>query len=796
MVALWRALCNLGARKMRVAEFILAASHHKGNHSICILLGAILWACFCSPAVAFVDDLPTKRVLILYTHRVALPITQQWDKGIRASLQAEVKQPVTIDVEYVDSDRLGGKEAIEKWFALLLLKYNATPPDLIIPVFDPTALAFANHAQGLFPKSYVVFCSINETTKANLQINERTAGVIYKIDYVKTIELAKQLLPQLRKVIVVCGSSRENMALLEDFKRETKNSNIAEFEYWVGMPVQEMRDLARSVPTDNVILYLVHDRDRDGRSYITPQEVVAQLADSSSVPVFGLYDTLLGSGILGGVMAPVETQGKKAGSIAAQILNGRSPAELSFTGTGDNQTLLDWRQLRRWNIDEHRIPQNARIMFRQPSLWERYWHYILMVIMALTVQTLLIGGLWINRKNRIQAERALARQYEFEKFLSDIRSHFIHVPLDQLPAEIENALNAIQQHLGLAMGAIYEVTGQRLTLRSSTSPGSNSEFIPMLEVNFSGQVDRWEQLNGGEVRFVCSNPSLGQFSCEEWLNAQRPCSGWVLPLTTQGLNLGVALFVSSPASQPDDPRLQRLCVLKDLLANILARERSEKELQLSRGNAQQLARKLLTAQEDERRRLARELHDDLTQRLAAAAIAAGRFRKEITLSQTSQLEANTLTESLIEISKDVHQFSRRLHPSILEELGLLDAIRHECNAAHLQSRISLTTRYCKIPSSLPKDIQLCLYRIVQESLRNMVKHSRATEGEIVLDVDAESVRLQIKDNGRGISAARENSEPGLGLIAMQERVQLVGGMLDITSVGGTGTCVDVRIPMT
>ena len=96
-------------------------------------------------------ELPTKRVLILYTHRVALPITQQWDKGIRSSLQAELKQPVTIDVEYVDSDRLGGKEAIEKWFELLLLKYTATPPDLIIPVFDPTAVAFANHAQILFP---------------------------------------------------------------------------------------------------------------------------------------------------------------------------------------------------------------------------------------------------------------------------------------------------------------------------------------------------------------------------------------------------------------------------------------------------------------------------------------------------------------------------------------------------------------------------------------------------------------------------------------------------------------------
>lgn len=785
----------MGARKMRVAEFMLAATQYTGSLSIKFLLGVILWTCLGSPSVAVADDLPTKRVLILYTHRVALPITQQWDRGIRASLQAELKQPVTIDVEYVDSDRLGGKEAIEKWFALLLLKYNATPPDLIIPVFDPTALAFANYAQGLFPQSYVVFCSISERTKANLKIDARAAGVTYRIDYIKTIELAKQILPQLKKVIVVCGSSRENLALLDDFKREAEGKNVAEFEYWIGMPIQEMCELVRNLAADSVILYLVHDRDKDGRSFTTPQEVVTQLADSSAVPIFGLYDTLLGSGVLGGVMAPVETQGKKAGSVAAQILNGKSPEELSFTGTGDNLTLIDWRQLRRWSIDENRIPQQARILFRQSSLWERYWHYILIVSMTLTVQTLLIGGLWINRKQRIQAEHALALQYEFEKFLSDIRSHFIHVPLDRLPAEIENALRTIQQHFGLAMVAIYEMTGNQLILRSSTCPKTNAEFSPLSEVNFSGRVELWERLKSGEVRFVGSGVSSKQISGEEWVNSQNPYAGWVLPLATQGSHLGVALFISSPDSQPDDPRVPQLAVLTDLLAKILARERSEKELQLSRGNAQQLARKLLTAQEDERRHLARELHDDLTQRLAAAAIAAGRFRKEVTLSQASQLEADKLTESLIEISKDVHQFSRRLHPSILEELGLLDAIRHECNTVHMQSNIAVTLRYSQATDAFSKDIQVCLYRIVQESLRNIVKHSHATAGEILLNVDAETVQLQVKDNGRGMPTVQGNDEPSLGLIAMQERVQLVDGRLTITSTEGVGTCVDVRIPL-
>jgi hypothetical protein len=148
------------------------------------------------------------------------------------------------------------------------------------------------------------------------------------------------------------------------------------------------------------------------------------------------------------------------------------------------------------------FPQQARILFRQSSLWERYWHYILIVSMTLTVQTLLIGGLWINRKQRIQAEHALALQYEFEKFLSDIRSHFIHVPLDRLPAEIENALRTIQQHFGLAMVAIYEMTGNQLILRSSTCPKTNAEFSPLSEVNFSGRVELWERLKSGEVRFV------------------------------------------------------------------------------------------------------------------------------------------------------------------------------------------------------------------------------------------------------------------------------------------------------
>lgn len=772
-----------------------------GSGSLPLLFGPIRILVFILLVLGLADDvwsdeteLPTKRVLILYTHRVAMPITQHWDKGIRASLQAELKQPVTIDVEYVDSDRLGGQEAIKRWFELLLLKYTATPPDLIIPVFDPTAIAFANHAQALFPSANVVFCSITERTKSLLQINNKTTGVIYRIDHRKTVELGKQLFPKMKKLIVICGSSRENLAILEDFKLEMQGAEVGEVEYWIGLPIQEMSSMAERASEDSLILYLVHDRDKDGRSFATPQEVVAQLAEASAVPIFGLYDTLMGSGVIGGVMAPVEGQGRKAGSLAAQILNGRPPADLSFTNTGDNSVLLDWRQLQRWKIAENRLPHQATLLFRQPTIWEKYWYYLLGVSFAIALQSVLITGLWINRKQRIRAEDALANQLNFETFLSEVRSRFIHVPLDQLTREVESTLKDIAQHLGFKLGAVYELTGSVLALRFSTGTNPQTDFRPVRTLDVSAIGDVWLRLRGGEVGYVNSRPTPTQSPSEAWLTSPHPCYGWILPLTAQGAHLGVALFVSTKVLRTDDPTVPRLIVLADLLANVLARERAEKELQLSRGNAQQLARKLLTAQEDERRHLAREMHDDITQRLAAAAIAAGQLRSDGKLSQESQIEANALSESLIEISKDVHQFSRRLHPSILEELGLLDAIRHECNAVHSQSNIVVAMRYSNIPESIPKDIQLCLYRIVQETLRNMIKHSKATEGEILLSADAENVRLQVKDNGCGIDARRGEKQPGLGLIAIQERVQLVGGNLAITSVENSGTHIDVCVP--
>jgi signal transduction histidine kinase len=583
------------------------------------------------PASAADVPLPSKRILILYSHRVGFPINQQWDTGIRAALQANLQEPVTIDVEYVDTVRLGGTEAKQKWFELLRLKYERIQPDLVIPVFDPVASEFLVHYRELFPDADVVLCSINERTFGELPITPRMAGVLYRMDHRATFELAQRVMPELKKMIIVCGSSRENLMLLDNLKSELATDMSMELEYWIGLPIDQLCIQAQRTKADSAILYLAQDRDRDGSSFTTPYEVAVRLAAASRVPVFGLYDTLMGSGILGGVMVSVEEQGRRAGQIAAQILSGKPPTDFPFSGPESNRVMVDWQQLERWGIDEERLPQGSvNVLFREPTVWQKYSGYLTAGLVLLGLQSLLIGGLLVNRSYRLRAETALACQMEI--------------------------------------------------------------------------------------------------------------------------------------------------------------------LEASRQDAKLLAGKLLTAQEDERRRLAREMHDDITQRLAAAAIESGQLQKRAELTDEMKHLVSSLTKSLIELSTDVHQLSRRLHPSILDDLGLRDAIQHECDKITSQGGIRVSFGCGALPDDLPKEIQLCLFRIAQECLRNMVKHSQATRGELVLSADAEWIHLNVKDNGRGFVFTTDRPASGIGLASMEERVQLVGGQITIQSEEKSGTCINVQVP--
>lgn len=227
--------------------------------------------------------------------------------------------------------------------------------------------------------------------------------------------------------------------------------------------------------------------------------------------------------------------------------------------------------------------------------------------------------------------------------------------------------------------------------------------------------------------------------------------------------------------------------------DITEQRRAEKELQESQKDLRHLAGRLLTVQEEERRRLARELHDDLTQRLAVLSIDAGKLLLGSACSSEAATVLQSMQEKLIKISEDVHSISRQLHPSIIEDLGLEDALRSEIKDFSKREEVTITFESDPGSSSLPLDIAICLFRITQESLRNVKKHSSAKNVMINLALQDDAIFLNIRDDGQGFDPQEIKKMPGLGLKSMRERIRLVNGSITYTSKLGQGTEVTVEV---
>ena len=223
-----------------------------------------------------------------------------------------------------------------------------------------------------------------------------------------------------------------------------------------------------------------------------------------------------------------------------------------------------------------------------------------------------------------------------------------------------------------------------------------------------------------------------------------------------------------------------------VLRDVTERKRFETELR-------DLSRRLIRAHEEERAMLARELHDDVTQRLAVLAIDVG--RAEASSSGGPQEAAmRSVREGLVRISEDIHSLAYQLHPSVLEELGLVEALRAECDRRTRQGTMVLSVDLDPLPRAVGKDAAICLFRVAQEALNNVTRHAGASAVSVTLRKMDEGLLLAVRDDGVGFDPLDPKRRRSLGLASMRERVDLVDGSLDIESAPGRGTEVIAWVP--
>ena len=224
------------------------------------------------------------------------------------------------------------------------------------------------------------------------------------------------------------------------------------------------------------------------------------------------------------------------------------------------------------------------------------------------------------------------------------------------------------------------------------------------------------------------------------------------------------------------------------MIDISERRRAEEALK-------DLGGRLIAAQEEERRRVARELHDDFNQRLAILSIQLQQLGEEFQDSSKLRNKLQNLQTQTQEIAFEIHRLSYKLHPSKLDHLGLTTALRGLCDEISESGNLRVEFQQSGPVSIPPKEITLCLFRIAQEGLRNCVKHSGANLVRVALAKNKNSIRLSVSDNGCGFDTKSGLMEKGLGFISMKERLHLLGGEISVYSKSQRGTRIDVSVPL-
>jgi len=232
------------------------------------------------------------------------------------------------------------------------------------------------------------------------------------------------------------------------------------------------------------------------------------------------------------------------------------------------------------------------------------------------------------------------------------------------------------------------------------------------------------------------------------------------------------------------------------LVDITEMERNQEALEEYKQRLQDLTAGLLDAQENASRSLARELHDVFSQEVASLATQIFILQEESKADRELAEQLLLLGQRSVRLAHSLHRTSRELHPTILEDLGLKAALADECDAFEMRFRIRTQFTAQNVPAELSKGASMCLYRVAQESLRNIGKHAaNSSEVRVLVSGSPEGVILRIEDNGEGFNLEDAHKKGGLGLISMEERVRLVNGSFSIYSEPGKGSTLEVVVPL-
>jgi PAS domain S-box-containing protein len=359
----------------------------------------------CGTLAPRADD--TKRVLILNSAQSALPAVIISENSVRQELQDQLRGRVEFFSEFLDAERFSKPERDDRMASFLEDKYAGHPIDLLIVTAAPALNLILQRRAWLFPDTPVVFSRIRQESELLAKLPPGVTGITSRLNPVPTAELALRLQPDAQHLVVVTGTSDVDREWEQAARRSLHPyEDKLQVNYLAGLPMAELLRQLRELPSKTIVLYLSVARDGAGQNFL-PRDVAKQVAEAANAPVYAVYDTFMGLGIVGGYMETFQAVGREVGRLGLRVLAGEKPETLPPKLSESAVNYVDWQQLQRWGLEKSRLPPGSVVRFKEPSPWKEYKWQIATAVGLIIGQAILISALLWQAQRRRRAELAV-----------------------------------------------------------------------------------------------------------------------------------------------------------------------------------------------------------------------------------------------------------------------------------------------------------------------------------------------------------------------------------------------------
>jgi signal transduction histidine kinase len=375
--------------------------------SSAIALSAILLVFAVGAAAATMPD----GVLIIHSNQRPTPAAMVIEDTLRKVVPDALGRPVEFFSEYLDVERSSAEAYAAAEAEFLRQKYGGRNIRVIVAA-APQALQFATEFRDrMLAGVSIVHVSVAEDELKRLALPPDIVGETVNFDPMATLELALRLQPEAKRLLIVTGAAERDRIWEQRLRGAVERlQHRLEVEYLSALPTADVLHRLGALTKDTIVYtpgFFV-----DGTGHVgTPRQSLELIAPASGAPVYGPLDTLLGTGIVGGYMAPYQDQANEAGAIVVRLLNGAAPIEIAPSSVR-NVPIVDWRQIRRWGFDERLLPPDTIVRFRESNAWDRYWREITVGLAILVLQAGLIAALLLERRLRRRTATALEESQE------------------------------------------------------------------------------------------------------------------------------------------------------------------------------------------------------------------------------------------------------------------------------------------------------------------------------------------------------------------------------------------------